>query len=348
MVEAPPPRGGKPRRRWVLPASAIGIAGVLAGGTLLLVASERPRVVDLQLDAVPKVGLLAHWVTAGNGRRTYELRDAKGAVLASGTLPSASGSMVLGKKRDATLRIAIANGFGTDVRDAGYATATPPPAIRILATPPPRIVSLQVDPPRPNAPLTVRYTAKARDLQLAILDRTGATWFSTTTPSGSGVTQIPAPPAGPREPYQLVARAEGASGGEDTRVPIPASIAATPSPAAVANGAAGTFTGPGNGLLQGDANAVVVDVGGGDAFAIRPDPVRAGQPFVVEVPFADGAQVSLIRDSDGADVAGATLHQGERSAALVAPTGRGTFTVRVLLQRGMGNETLVRPLHVTR
>src|SRR5581483_10082210 len=113
------------------------------------------------------------------------------------------------------------------------------------------------------------------------------------------------------------------------------SIAATPSPAAVANGAAGTFTGPGNGLLQGDANAVVVDVGGGDAFAIRPDPVRAGQPFVVEVPFADGA-----------DVAGATLHQGERSAALVAPTGRGTFTVRVLLQRGMGNETLVRPLHV--
>src|SRR5581483_983782 len=102
------------------------------------------------------------------------------------------------------------------VADVGYATATPPPAIRILATPPPRIVSLQVDPPRPNAPLTVRYTAKARDLQLAILDRTGATWFSTTTPSGSGVTQIPAPPAGPREPYQLVARAEGASGGEDT------------------------------------------------------------------------------------------------------------------------------------
>ena|GEM_PF-2026259 len=345
VVEAPPPRAGKPRRPWLIPAMGLGVAGILAGGTLLLVASERPRVVDLELASVPKVGLLAHWVTAGNGRRTYELRDASGNVLASGTLPSASGSMVLGPKRDATLHVAIANGFGADVRDAAYATATPPPAIRIRATPPPRIASLQVDPPRPNAPLTVHYTARARDLRLAIVDRTGATWFSTTTPSGSGITQVPAPPAGPREPYQLVARAEGSSAGEETRVPIPASVVPSPSPIAAPSGAAASAAA---GLPANGGNGVVVDVGGGDTFAIRPDPVRSGQPFVVEIPFADGAQVSLVRDSDGADVAGASLRQGERSVALVAPRDRARYTVRVTLQRGMGNETLVRPLHVAR
>ncbi len=347
VVEAPPPRGGKPRRRWIVPATGIGIAGVLAGGILLLVASERPRIVDLQLAAVPKVGLIAHWVTAGNGKRTFELRNAKGDVLAAGALPSASGSMVLGRKRDATLRVAIANGFGSDARDAGYATATPPPAIRILATSPPRIASLQVDPPRPNAPLTVHYTASARDLRLAIVDRTGAIWFSTTTPSGSGVTEVPAPPAGPREPYQLVARAEGSGAGEDTRVPIPASVTPTmppPSP----NAAAAAMPSLGGVLSSSDANPVIVDVGGGDTFAVRPDPVRPGQPFVVEIPFADGASVTLVRDADGADVAGATLRQGERSVALIAPRARTGYTVRVTLQRGMGNETLVRPLHIAR
>ncbi len=346
VVEAPPPRGGKPRRRWIVPATAIGIAGILAGGTLALVASERPRIVDLQLAAVPKAGLIAHWVTDGSGTRTYELRNSKGDVLAAGTLPSASGSMVLGRKRDATLRVAIANGFGSDARDAAYATATPPPAIRIVATPPPRIASLQVDPPRPNMPLTVHYTASARDLRLAIIDRTGQTWFSTTTPSGTGITQVPAPPAGPREPYQLVARAEGSGAGEDTRVPIPASVAPTTAPASPSAAAA---VSPLTGVLPpSDTNPVVVDVGGGDTFAVRPDPVRAGQPFVVEIPFADGASVALMRNSDGADVAGATLRQGERSVALVAPTARTSYTIRVTLQRGMGNETLVRPLHIAR
>jgi hypothetical protein len=342
-VEAPPPRGGKPRRRWIVPAMGFGIAGVLAGGTLLLVASERPRIVDLELLSVPKVGLIAHWVTTGNGRRTYDLRDPAGNVIASGTLSAPAGSMVLGRHRDATLRLTIANGFGSDARAAGYAASTPPPAIRIQATAPPRIASLLVDPPRPNAPLTVHYDASARDLQLAIVDRTGATWFSTTTPSGTGMIQVPAPPAGPREPYQLVARAEGTSAGELTRVPIPAAVAPTPSPAPSASGAlgvaAGGVTGP---------DAVVVDVGGGDSFAVRPDPVRRGQPFVVEIPFADGARVALVRDADGAEVAGASLRQGERSVALVAPKGAATYTVRVVLQRGIGNETLVRPLHLAR
>ena len=78
---------------------------------------------------------------------------------------------------------------------------------------------------------------------------------------------------------------------------------------------------------------------------MRPDRVRPGQPFVVEVPFGDGARVALVRDRDGSEVAGTQLRAGERSLALVAPARPEPYTVRVTLQRGNGNETLVRPLH---
>jgi hypothetical protein len=46
-------------------------------------------------------------------------------------------------------------------------------------------------------------------------------------------------------------------------------------------------------------------------------------------------------------VAGAALRAGERSVAMVAPLRPEPYTVRVTLQRGQGNETLVRPLHFT-
>jgi hypothetical protein len=348
VVEAPPPRGGRPRRRWVTPATAIGVAGLLAGGTLVFFGLERPRVVDAALLATPDGKLIARWATAGSGKRTYELRDSHGAVVAQGVLPQPSGEMPLGNGDAANLRVAIANNFGSDTRDAAYARATPPPPIRIVATPPPRIETLAVDAPRPNAPLTVRYNiADARDLQLAIVDRTGATYFSTTTPSGKGTIQVPAPPAGPREPYQLVARArgEGNAAGQETRVPLSAAIAQAPSPAPSAPSSAGPDrrpAGAGNG-----SHSTVVDAGGGDTFAIRPDPVHAGEPFVVDIPFADGARVQVVRDRDDVELAGADLRRGERSVALTAPSSPGAYTVRVTMQRGVGLETLVRPLRLT-
>ncbi|MBV8370529.1 MAG: hypothetical protein JO036_16590 [Candidatus Eremiobacteraeota bacterium] len=343
VVEAPPPRGGRPRRRWVGPATAIGVAALLAGGTLVFFGIERPHVVDAALLANPDGKLIARWSTAGSGKRTYELRDARGAVLAQGPLPEASGEMPVGRADAASLRIAIANGFGSDARDAAYARATPPPAVRIVATPPPRIASLAIEPPRPNAPLTVRYAADARDLELSIVDRTGATYFSTKTPSGSGTIQVPAPPAGPREPYQLVARAEGAGAGasQETRVPIAAAVSTTPPPSPLAQGSAGPSSRPRPG-----SNATVVDAGGGDTFAIRPDPVRPGEPFVVDIPFSDSARVQVVRTRDDVELAGADLHHGERSVALTAPSSPGDYTVRVTMQRGVGLETLVRPLRI--
>jgi hypothetical protein len=344
VVEAAPPLAGRSRRRWVLPAMALGAAAVLTGAVLVAVGAERPRVVDAALIASPDGTLIARWATLGKGTRTYDLRGASGEVIAHGTLPDPSGTMTLGRGEAATLHVQIANDFGSDARDAAYAHATAAPAIRIIATPPPRIESLAVDPLRPGAPLTVRYAAHARDVQLAILDRTGATWFSTTTPSGSGVTQVPAPPAGPREPYTLVARAQGAGAGQETRVPIPAALAPpTPSAAPLA-AATPTRGGPSIPGASTTSNTTVVDVGGGDSFSIRPDPVRAGQPFVVEIPFADGARIELDRDADGAQIAGADLRNGERSAALVAPPKPGGYTIRVTLQRGEGNEILVRAL----
>jgi hypothetical protein len=343
IVEAPPPRGGRPRRRWAAPVGALGAAALLAGAVIVAFAFERPRIVDAALLATPDGRLVAQWSTSGDGARSYELRDAGGQVVARGTLPAAAGTMAVGRADAASLHVAIANAFGSDTRDAAYGRATPPPAIRIVATPPPRIASLAVDPPRPNAPLTVRYSAVAHDVRLAILDRSGAIWFATTTPAGSGITQVPAPPAGPREPYMLVATAGGADAGEETRVPISAALAPpTAAPTAAASPGAKAVAqaaGPAS-------NATVIDVGGGDTFSIRPSPVRPGDPFVVEIPFADGARVQIIRDRDDAELSGADLHRGERSVAMTAPSTQGAYTVRVTLQRGVGLETVVRPLRL--
>ena len=81
---------------------------------------------------------------------------------------------------------------------------------------------------------------------------------------------------------------------------------------------------------------------------MRPYPVQAGQPFVVEIPFADGARVQVVRDRDGIELSGADLHGGERSVAMTAPTSPGNYTVRVTIRRGYGLETLVRPLRFAR
>lgn len=347
LVEAPPPRGGRVRRRWVAPAGALGTAALLAGAVLLVFGFERPRVVDAALLATPDGRLVAQWATAGKGAASYELRDARGGVVAHGTLPAAAGTMNVGQADAASLHVAIANAFGSDTRDAAYGRATPPPAIRIVATPPPRIASLAVDPPRPGEPLTVRYSAVARDVRLSIVDRTGAAWFATTTPAGAGTTQIPAPPAGPREPYLLIATAEGVGAGQETRVPIPAAVVPAPSAGPLAQ----TSPGPGASGAPppaGGAGATIVDAGGGDTFAIRPDPVRPREPFVVVIPFADSARVQIVRNGDDAELAGADLHRGERSVALTAPASPGAYTVRVTMQRGVGQETLVRQLHLTR
>jgi hypothetical protein len=344
VVEAPPPRGGRSLRRWAAPAGALGGAVLLAGLVLVAVAFGRPRVVDAALLATPDGKLVARWTTAGKGAPSYELRDSRGAVVARGELPSAAGTMTVGRGDAASLHVAIASPFGTDARDAAYGRATPPPAIRVVATPPPRIASITVDPPRPNAPLSVRYSAEAKDVQLSILDRTGATWFSTTTPSGNGVTEVPAPPAGAREPYVLVARAEGATAGQDTRVPLPAAFIPppTPPPTAAPASAAATASIPGGT----SSNTTVIDVGGGDTFTIRPNPVAPGDPFVVEIPFVDGARVEVVRDRDDVELSGADLRRGERSVALRAPAAPGSYTVRVTLQRGVGQETVVRPLRL--
>jgi hypothetical protein len=152
----------------------------------------------------------------------------------------------------------------------------------------------------------------------------------------------------------LVASAGGADAGQETRVPIPAALTPTPAPsplvAAASPGpgasAAGHAEARSDSGTPAGANATVVDVGGGDTFSIRPQPVKPGDPFVVEIPFADGARVQIVRNRDDVEIAGADLRRGERSVALTAPTVPGGFTVRVTMQRGVGLETVVRPLRL--
>ena len=349
LVEAPPPRGGRPRRRWVGPATALGAAGLLAGATLIGVAAGRPRVIEATLLGGTGGGTVARWVTAGNGARTYELRDAHGDIVAHGSLPDASGAMMVAIPSAASLRVAVSNAFGTDARDAVYARATAPPAIRIVATPPPRIESIAVNAPRPDAALTVRYAAHARALHLSVVDRNGGTWFGTTTPSGRGSVQIPAPPPGAREPYVLVARAEGADAGQEMRVPFPAAVlpspSASPSATAQATAPAGARSTPRTGVPP---EPSVLEGAGGDTFAIRPAPAAPGQLVAVTVPSADGARVQIVRDRDGIEVAGADVRRGERSVTLTSPAEPGSYTVRVTMQRGRGIMSLVRSLQVRR
>jgi hypothetical protein len=341
VVEAAPPGGKRRRRRWVAPVVALAGAALLAGATLIVFGAERPRVVDVALLGSPDGQLLARWSMTGNGSRSYELRDARGQVIAQGPLAAAAGSMPVGRNDAASLHVAVANSFGSDARDAAYVRATAPPAIRIPATPPPRIDRLAIDAPRANEPLRVHYVALARDVHLAVLDRSGAVWFSTTTPTGSGVVQIPAPPAGPREPYQLVVRAEGQGAGEETRVPLPAAVAETASPPPLAPLASQ----PGVAVQRRAAsNTTVVDAGGSDSFGLRPYPVHAGQTFVVDVPSGDGARVQVVSDRDGIELYGADLRSGSRHVEFTAPGSPGKYTVRVTLRRGYGLETLVRPL----
>jgi hypothetical protein len=345
VVDAPPPRGGRPRRRWVPPVIALGAAGVLAGAVLILFGAERPRVVDAALLANPDGRLVASWATTGNGTRTYELRDAGGAVVGQGPLPAPSGTLDLGRGNAASLHIAVANAFGHDARDAAYARATPPPPITIVITPPPAIGSITVDPPQPGAPLTVHYAARARDLHLSIVDRDGKPYFETTTQGGTGVVRIPAPPAGPGEPYQLIARAEGAAGGEQTRISIASAVSPSPSPGPSPSGSPGETAPPPHGGPPAGSGPTVIEAGS-ETFTISPDPVRAGQPFSVEVPFANAARVELVRDRDGLELAWVDLRAGDRKVMLTAPARDGPFTVRVTVQRGIGTETLVHPLHV--
>lgn len=325
VVEAPPPQGRRVRRGWVPRATVVGLAAILVAGTLGVVGAARPRVVDAMLVASPSGTLIAQWRTAGSGRPTYELRDGSGALLAHGPLPGAAGALAMGHGDAATLRVAIGNAFGNDAREAAYARATPPPAVRVIATPPPRIVSLAVDAARPGEPLTVRYDVRAQDLRLAIVDRAGRPWFTTTAPGGSGTLQVPMPPAGPNAPFALVATARRAGLNEATRVPLALLPEASPAPA------------------PGTATALPADGAGAGAFAIRPARLQPGRPFVVEIPFADGARIAIVRSGDQAEVSSALLAPGERSAAFIAPP-RGIYVVRVTLRRGAGEDVLMRSL----
>ena len=347
VVDAPPPRGGRPRRRWVPPVIAVGAAGLLAGAVLILFGAERPRVVDAALLANPDGRLVASWSTTGTGTRTYELRDAGGAIVGQGPLPGPSGTLDLGRGDGGSLRVAVVNAFGRDTRDAAYARATAPPAIRIVITPPPAIGSITVDPPQPDAPLTVHYSARARDLHLSIVDRDGKTYFETTTQAGTGVVRIPAPPPGPGAPYQLIARAEGDVAGEQTRISIASAVSPSPSPSPSASPGAVTEQQPRSGGPAATTGATVIETGGSETFTVAPDPVRAGQSFSVEIPFANAARVELVRDRDGLELAWVDLRAGDRKVMLTAPLRDGPFTVRVTIQRGVGTETLVHPLHVT-
>jgi hypothetical protein len=92
----------------------------------------------------------------------------------------------------------------------------------------------------------------------------------------------------------------------------------------------------------------VLEGGGGDTFAIRPEPAAPGQPVVVTVPSADGARVQIVRDRDGIEVAGADVRRGERNVTLTAPSQPGPYTVRVTMQRGRGLVSLVRSLRLRR
>src|ERR1700681_3071454 len=109
LAQTPPRRGGRPRRRWVGIATALGAAGLLAGATLVGFAAERPRVVEATLLAGTGGGTLARWVRVGSGALADELRDAHVDVVAHGSLSSAAGTMAVAIPSAASLRVTVSN-----------------------------------------------------------------------------------------------------------------------------------------------------------------------------------------------------------------------------------------------
>jgi hypothetical protein len=336
VVEAAPPRPARPRRRWVTPAVAVGCGALLAGATLVGYAAARPAVVSAALVASPGGELIGQWTTRGGGTRTYELRNAAGDVTARGTLPVADGQLSLGRGDAATFHVAIANAFGSDARDAAYARATPPPAVRIVTTPPPRIASVTIDPPQPGAPLRVRYAAiRATGVRLAVVDRTGATWFATTVAPGNGEVRIPAPPADGRQPYALIASTT--SGRDELRVPVPTAVTPQPSPSASAPIVVASVL-PESGPAL-DTSGVTGEL------LVAPDVVQPGQTVAVQLPYPDAAHVALIRENDGVEVASVDVARGARRTTLTVPVrGSGPYAVRATIARGIGSITLLHHL----
>ena len=326
VVEAAVPRGRRRPRAWIGPARIAGIAAMLAGLVVIADIAAQPRVLDAALNANSDGKLVARWSTSGWGRRTYELLTQSGVVVEHGALRERSGTMRVARAGDTQLIVTLANSLGSDRRIAAFARATPPPPIRIIATPPPRLAVLAIDPLRANEPLTVHYDAEAaRSVGLTIVDRSNHTWTSVVAPPGRSSMQIPAPPAGPRGPFTLIATAQGERNAASvTRVTVPTAPAPSPSPP------------PRPGLSDG---------AGAKRIAVRPDRVRPGRVYFVEVPVAKGARLALIHDRDGAQMYAIDLSPGHHRAAMIAPPrDGGPYTIHVIYQRGSSHVTVVRGL----
>jgi len=296
--------------------------------------------------ANPDGRLVASWSTTGTGTRTYELRDAGGAIVGQGPLPGPSGTWI------SAAATAAACGSRSSTRSAAI-PVTPPTrarrrrrAIRIVITPPPAIGSITVDPPQPDAPLTVHYSARARDLHLSIVDRDGKTYFETTTQAGTGSFAFRR-----RRPARRTVSADRASegdvAGEQTRISIASAVSPSPSPSPSASPGAVTEQQPRSGGPAATTGATVIETGGSETFTVAPDPVRAGQSFSVEIPFANAARVELVRESRRPELAWVDLRAGDRKVMLTAPLRDGPVHGPVTIQRGWGPKRSVHPLHVT-
>ena len=301
-----PPRGGRPRRRWAGPVIAVGAAGLLAGATLIGRRGKRPRVVEATLLGRPE-GRHRHALgDRGNGGRSYEVRDARGNVVAHGSLPAAAGTMDVENPGAAGLRVAVADAFGSDARDAVYARATPRPR-SASATRRPASRASRSTRRGPTRGVTVRYAAHARDLHLAVVDGNARRGPARRRRTGAAASQIPAPPPGPREPYLLVARADGSDAREETacrsRRPCSRRPVAVAERVPRAGDRCATATAT---RTAAPIEPTVLEGAGGDRFAIAPDPAVPGRQSWSACRPVEGARVQIVRDRDGVEIAAPT------------------------------------------
>ena len=317
MHVAPPARGGR-RSPWVLALRVAGLTSLLTGVALVTVALERPHIIEVTLVPGPGGAPVAHWSIAGGGTRTFAARDARGRVIEEGELREPRGFLPL-PHDVSSVRVAVANAFGSDARDVSYDRPAPAPPSRNASAVQPRVA---LEAPRPGRPFIIRYDiARGSKVRVSILDRSGALWFAASAGSGRGTLRLPMPPAGPGEPYALEARALDPGGAETTLFHVPAIAAKAPS-----------------------APSLLAAPERPSSFIVHPDPAVAGSRLAVRVPSSGGGHVEIVRNGDGAWVGSALLRPGEHVAVFKAPP-RGAYTVRVTLRRAGGNETLVRPLH---
>ncbi len=340
----PPPIPEFPRRIFGLAGAALVAAAAIA------FALERPRIVGLSVPNVALAGsrIDAVYAARGNGRLRYELDGSDGTVLGGGTLDHRDGSFPLalaaGASRTYVVRLAIEGALGSDVRVATVESQRRPVARTVTRVEhPARIASLAVEHDRvvADAPIVVYYDIDAAGGTIRLLDRNGVAWGGAPVNRGAGSVRLNAPSyAQPRELSVALRAVTGASRAESS-VGVLVLPKTSPSPSASPKPS------PSRPAPTPEPNGIAFPAISRAPFSLPSRPVHAGDTVRIGIVTPRNGLRLAVTAPDGHDVINELVGDRREIALRLPGSPRNTrYTVVATFNRGYGEETMVRELHV--